>query len=279
MQERENDMVSVRSLFAYFWKDQPRVVYFVLCCCVVLMLAYWKRNQAAIRLKNNIVLPAFLLLVVFGNPASAHILVTRAVETQSLRFFWIIPISLFLAAVTVLMLDFIPQRGLKVAVAIAVIPILLLSGNGLQTLRKNWQYNTSNWYKIPPVVIDLCDYIMADTATEEKSVVCCFPLNLWVRQYESAIYLPFSWSGGEDIDLLNAMDATDGQLVNLDLVSRLASEEEYDYIVIPREGDYVGRLGTYGYHEIYSVTATPTTGKEVYDQEYVLYRLEERSAT
>lgn len=272
-------MVSMRSLFAYFWKDQPRVLYFVFCCCLVLLLAYWKRNQTALQLKNKIVLPAILLIVVFGNPVSAHILVTKAVETQSLRFFWLIPVSLFLAAATVMIVDFIPKRWLKIVVAIVVIPILLFSGRGLKILRLNWQNNTPNWYKIPPVVIDLCDYILADDTYSEKSVACCFPLNLWVRQYTSDIYLPFSWSGGENIDLLNAMNLEGEKAIDLNLIARLSEEKEYHYIVLPREGNYVGSLKSYGYDEVYAVDANPESDEKTYDREYVLYRLEERSGS
>lgn len=270
-------MVSMRSLFAYFWKDQPRVLYFVFCCCLVLLLAYWKRNQTALRLKNQIVFPTILLIAAFGNPVSAHILVTKAVETQSLRFFWLIPISLFLAAATVMILDFIPKRGLKIAAAIVAIPILLFSGGGLQSLRHNWQSNTPNWYKIPPVVIDLCDYILADDTYSEKSVACCFPLNLWVRQYTSEIYLPFSWTGGENIELLNAMDLEGENAINLNQIGRLSGEKGYHYIVLPREENYVGSLELYGYDEVYAVDVNPESDEKAYDREYVLYRLEERS--
>lgn len=272
-------MVSVRSLFAYFWKDQPRVLYFVFCCCLVLLLAYWKRNQLALQLKNKIVFPAILLIVVFGNPVSAHILVTKVMETQSLRFFWLIPVSLFLATATVMIVDFIPKRWLKIVVAIVVIPILLFSGRGLKILRLNWQNNTPNWYKIPPVVIDLCDYILADDTYSEKSVACCFPLNLWVRQYTSEIYLPFSWSGGENHDLMKAMELQEGKAIDLNLVGRLSAKKSYSYIVLPREQDYFGSLESYGYREIYSIDINPESDENVYDREYVLFRLEERSGS
>lgn len=272
-------MVSMRSLFAYFWKDQPRVLYFVFCCCLVLLLAYWKRNQLALQLKNKIVFPAILLIVVFGNPVSAHILVTKVMETQSLRFFWLIPVSLFLATATVMIVDFIPKRWLKIVVAIVVIPILLFSGRGLKILRLNWQNNTPNWYKIPPVVIDLCDYILADDTYSEKSVACCFPLNLWVRQYTSEIYLPFSWSGGENHDLMKAMELQEGKAIDLNLVGRLSAKKSYGYIVLPREQDYFGSLESYGYREIYSIDINPESDENVYDREYVLFRLEERSGS
>ena len=60
-------MVSMRSLFAYFWRDEPRVIAFVACCCAVLLLAYWKRDALAVQFKNRLVLPALALLLVFGN--------------------------------------------------------------------------------------------------------------------------------------------------------------------------------------------------------------------
>lgn len=267
-------MVSMRSLFAYFWKDQFRVLYFVLCCCVVLLLAYRKRQFTLVLLRNKVVLPAILILLLFGNPVSAHILVTRAVETQSLRFFWLIPVSLFLAVITVVLLDIIPNRGIKTVVAIAVIPIVLLSANNLQILRRNWQYDTPNWYKIPPVVIRLCDYIMDDDSTNTKSAAFCFPLNLWVLQYDAEILLPFCWMAGDNLDLLHAMDMTGGHSVDLDLVSLLASQKYYNYIVLPREGQYTGSLETHGYFEIYSVDTNPGSDEDQYDKEYVLYRLE-----
>lgn len=240
-------------------------------------LAAWKRNETAFQLKNKIVLPGLLILIVFGNPVSAHVLVTRAVETQSLRFFWLIPISLFLAAATIMLLDLIPHRVMKSVLAIVIIPILLWSGRGLQIIRKNWQYDTPNWYKIPPVVIDLCDYIMQDETCSEKSVAFCFPLNLWVRQYEPEIYLPFAWSGGENRELMYAMQVPDGETMDLDKVARLASEKQYNYIVIPREGDFQGNLESGGYLEIYAVDVNLDSDDDQYDREYVLYRLEERS--
>lgn len=273
-------MVSMRSLFAYFWKDQPRVIYFVICCILVLLLAFWKRDKVSILLKNTIVLPAILLLLVFGNPFSAHILVTQAEETQSLRFFWLIPVSLFLAVTTVLVLDILPRRWLKALGALIVIPVLVLSANQLQTLRLVWKNETPNWYKIPPVVTDLCDYILADDTYEDKRAAFVFPLNLWVRQYNSDIFLLFSWAGGENLELREAMDPETAEPMDLTEVSLLAAEDDCYYLVLPREGDYTGSLETHGYREVYSTTWTPRNEdpNNDYAKEYVLYRLEKGDA-
>lgn len=269
-------MVSMRSLFAYFWQDPPRVVYFAVCCCLILLLAFWKRETVAVQLKNKIVLPAILLVVVFGNPVSAHILVTRAEETQSLRFFWLIPVSLFLAVTTVFLLDHLPRRWLKGAAALVVVPVLLASGQQLQNLRSCWENATPNWYKIPPVVVDLCDYILEDDTYADKRSAFVFPLNLWVRQYTSDIFLLFSWTGGENLDLRKAMDTESGQPIDLDEVSSLAAEDDCYYLILPREGAYTGSLEGSGYREVYAAAgpAQPDGSDDEYSQEYVLYRLE-----
>ena len=206
-------MVSMRSLFAYFWRDEPRVIAFVACCCAVLLLAYWKRDALAVQFKNRLVLPALALLLVFGNPASAHILVTRAVETQSLRFFWLIPVSFLLAAAVVAVIGRLPRRWLRAAAALAAVPVLVLCTHQLKTLRTNWQYATPNWQKTPQVVLDLCDAIMADDRYDDKRAAFTFPLDLWVRQYQPDIFLLFSWTGGENLDLRREMDPGDGRLV------------------------------------------------------------------
>lgn len=273
-------MVSMRSLFAYFWKDPPRVVYFVICCCLVLLLAYWKRDRVALLLKNKIVLPSLLLLLAFGNPVSAHILVTRAEETQSLRFFWLIPVSLFLALTTVFLLDRLPRRWLKGAAALAVVPVLLWSAGSLQFLRQCWKNETPNWYKIPPVVTDLCDHILSDTTYEDKRAAFVFPLNLWVRQYDADIFLLFSWAGGENLDLRSAMDTESAEPLDLTEISLLAAEDDCYYLVLPREGEYTGSLEPQGYREIYAALwpAQREDPNNDYAKEYVLYRLEKGAA-
>lgn len=273
-------MVSMRSLFAYFWQDEPRVLYFVFCCIVVVLLAFWLRDKVAVQLRNKIVLPALLLVVVFGNPVSAHILVTRAVETQSLRFFWLIPVSLFLAATTVWLIGFLPRRWLKGAAALGVAAVLLVSGQQFTVLRSCWENVTPNWYKIPPVVVDLSDFILADDTYDDKRAAFVFPLNLWVRQYDSGIFLLFSWTGGENLDLRKAMDTESEEPIDLTEVAELAAEDDCYYLVLPREWDYTGSLEGSGYREVYAAAGIPNPEDpdDDYSREYVIYRLEKGAA-
>ena len=184
----------MRSLLAYFWSDKPRVIYFVICCTLVLVLAWKRRDALSSGLRRYIVWPSVLLLVLLLNPVVAHLLVTKYEETRSLRFFWMVPVTLLLAAVTVLLVDWLPQRRHKILAAVAVPLVLLAFSGGFLRLRVTWQNRFTNWYKVPEVVILLDDWILNDDAGLEKTAVFPTPVNLWVHQYRPEIELPYEWT-------------------------------------------------------------------------------------
>ena len=148
-------MVTMRSIFAYFWKAPERVVFFVACCAVTWYLVWKYKDKTAILLRNKIVIPASILIVLFLNPISTHFLVSRVEETQYLRFFWLIPVAILLAAVTVLAICRLRQRKAKVVVAAALSVLLLAFGGNFARLTITWENARPNWYKIPQSVIIL----------------------------------------------------------------------------------------------------------------------------
>ena len=75
------------------------------------------------------------------------------------------------------------------------------------------------------------------------------------------------------------MELQERKAIDLNLVGRLSAKKSYSYIVLPREQDYFGSLESYGYREIYSIDINPESDENVYDREYVLFRLEERSGS
>ena len=152
----------MRSLLAYFLVDKPRVIYFVLCCLLVLVLAWKRRDALSLRLRRYIVWPSVVLLVLLLNPVVAHLLVTKYEETRSLRCFWLVPVTLLLAAVTVLLVDWLPRRYQKILAAVAVPFVLLAFSDGFSHLSVTWQNQFTNWYKVPEVVIRLDDWILND---------------------------------------------------------------------------------------------------------------------
>ena len=90
-------MVSTRSLLAYLMADEAKVIYFIFCCVIVLMLSTQCKQRIFVELRNKVVFPAILLLIFVLNPVSAHLFVSSNMETQSLRFIWLIPTTILLS--------------------------------------------------------------------------------------------------------------------------------------------------------------------------------------
>lgn len=77
-----------------------------------------------------------------------------------------------------------------------------------------------NPYKVPPIIVDVCDYILQDDTTEDKSLALTMPLNLWVRQYAPQIRMQFAWGSRatpevESEKLYLAMTQREGQEMDL----------------------------------------------------------------
>lgn len=272
-------MVSIRSLLAYFWVDRPRVIYFVLCCCVVLLLAWKRRDPSSLGLRRHIVLPSAVLLVLLLNPVVAHLLVTKYEETRSLRFFWLVPASLLMAAASVLIVDWFRPRALKILAAI-VLPLgVLATVNQFYNLRHTWQNRITNWYKVPQVVIQLTEVIAGDDAGVERKAFFPTPLNLWVRQYCPEIEMPYAWAkvnnSSEAAKKIYETVEKSGGTVDLDQLAYWAAEGDYHYLVLAADGDYTGSVTQHGFEEMYRIDVDPTKDTNSYDKEYVLYRLAE----
>lgn len=270
-------MVSIRSLLAYFWVDKPRVLYFVACCGIVLVLAWKYRDSFSRKVFRYIVLPSLLLLTALLNPLIAHLLVTLYEETQSLRFFWLVPASLLMAIVSVRLVFGLRDRKPKILMVVLIPVVLLLLSNGFKQLRGTWQNRITNVYKVPPIVIVLSDWIVNDDADIEKSAVFPQPLNLWVRQYRPEIEMPFEWHryNKESVaakQLYRILQEEKGT-INLCEVSYWAKEGGYNYIVLDPEKTYDGTL--IHYQEVYRVDVDPENDTNAYDREYIVYRLAE----
>lgn len=280
-------MVAMRTMLAYLWEDPARVVWFLVCCAVTLLLAWRMKTAETVRLRDRLALPSMLIVLLTLNPVSAHFLLKSGVETQALRFIWLIPAAAFMACATVLMVDLLRPQWAKVLAGIVVPAAILISCGSFTRAKLTWVNATPNWYKIPPIVIQLCDDIAADDTYAEKKAIFPMPLNIWVRQYRAEIEMPFAWYGHDwydetRINLFNAMMPAEGEPIDLDVVGENAVRGGYTYIVLAEDGDYTGDLADYGYTVMErAATDQPLDESkyaiqwlEAYDKTYVVYRLD-----
>lgn len=279
-------MDAIKEFCQYFDDDRLRVLLFLLSCAAVLF--WWKDDQAS-RLRRFVVWPAVLLVLLFLNPVVAPRLLQASDTNQSLRFFWMIPVTLLISVCIVKAAGTLRNRKwLLLAVPVALVGVLVYT-HRFERLRGEWQRTTENWYKVPPVVIELCDRIMEDDAGLEKTAVFPLPLSLWVRQYQPGIDTLYSWSkdttySPEQKELFFRFrpeeeakyykEEYDGTPVDLEQAGALAAELQYNYIVLPADNDYTGTLEACGYEEIDRVNTDKDVIYNSYDEEYILYRLQ-----
>ena len=274
-------MVSMRSIFEYLWRDPYRVIGFVGCCIILTVSVRKDAKVGWKRLWNRLAFPALLCVIIFINPVTTHILVKRSEETQFLRFFWIAPVSLTVAATLVCLLEKIRNNYLKSTTTIVTLWLIFaLGGRYTQLLHNTWQNTFSNPYKIPPVIIEVCDYIMEDDATEDKSLALTMPLNLWIRQYAPQIRLQFVWGSlavpeEESKSLFLAMAPEEGLATDLDDVSFWARNLNISYVLLQRDKCYTGSMETNGYEEVTAFQCETEDETNVYGKEYLLYCLTE----
>ena len=268
-------LISLRDILQYFAYNQAMAWCFVACCAGVLVWARKTGSPRLVKLSRTVVQPSALLLILLLNPVSAHVALRMFEVSQVQRFLWLVPITPVLAVCAVLLLGKLPGKALRAGAFAVLLCAVLAAGQGFPRLRTTWQGQRPNWYKVPQVVVELCDAITAD-GDGAKTAIFPMPLNLWVRQYCAQIELPFAWNSVEDGDtaeeLYELYGAENAQEVDLAELARLAREGGYRYIVLAEENDAAGDLTQHGFVEVALVDADPADDTAPYFTVYILYR-------
>lgn len=280
-------MSPMQIVWFFFSMYKPRTCFFLLCCGAAVFLALKHRDALSRRVCRYIVAPAAVLFLLLINPLVSPVLVGYDIS-RAVRFFWLIPVAVLLAAVTVRLLGLLHGRWQKPAAVLAAVLVVLGFGGRFTNLRSFYLNRFINWYKVPEVVIALDDRIMADDTGLEKTAVFPWPLNMWVRQYRPEIVMPFSWnhlSGIDDTDLglyllfeetINPEPDAVIPPLDLDRLDALAVEGGYNYLVVDTGRACTGAL--HDFEEIGRIDTDPAQDTTDYDREYILYRRAEGGA-
>ena len=273
-------------MISYFWQDKPRVIAFVVCCALVLLLACITKKDPWKKMVRYILLPSFLLLALLLNPVVAHILVTKDMTGRTVRFFWLIPVTLVLAIVPVQLIGKLPGKITKALAGVLLpVAIFMAFNNGMTTFKYvTWIRGDFNLYKTPQIALDLCDAIMEDDAYTEKTVVAPDVVSGWFRQYQPEIQLPFSRGDVDrtnpvNMELYKTMIAYDvysksGDPINVQKLAQKSEEGGYNYIILPTDALVTGNIEDYGYEKAQSVSSYYPSDfyANIYGIEYTIYR-------
>ncbi|WP_346668405.1 hypothetical protein [uncultured Subdoligranulum sp.] len=280
-------MISVQYLLNFWKADLPQAVYLLMVLAGMVYLTFVCKNEKARDVWKRIVLPSIAVVLIMVVPFLPKILTQKIESSRMFRFLWVIPIGVFLALGITILLENFPSRLWKQIGAAGAVIMILLGCNKFHKLReKTWENEWVNWYKIPPIVIEMTDYILQDNTKAEKTAVFPMPLNMWVRQYNPEVKIPFSWTKVESAKpengkLYEALSPQDPNgVIDLDVAGYWAKQGGYQYFVLmegksPNGNPYTGSLESSGYEKVWEYDAKPNTDERWYSQKYLLYRLKE----
>lgn len=197
--------------------------------------------------------PLLVIAVIF-NPLVASQIISIIEGQVYWRVFWILPITIVIAYAAASIISNISKKTERVVATLALMAILIMGGKFMFT---SANYSpASNWYKLPPQTIEVCDILEKDCGGMIRVVV---PEELLVsmRQYDANIQMAYGRTGADNSGVWN--DASynlyclmQDSILKEDLISKAMKELDCNYIVLNKSTFISDKFGNYGYHCIAS---------------------------
>ncbi len=187
-----------------------------------------------------------ILLFLFLNPLSAHIMEKFAGDEIYYRLLWMLPVTITLAdAATEIVIKI--GGKLKVFAIAAFCALFILGGRLIYT---DSRYSIAeNEYHVPDDVAEICDRIVIPG----REVLAAFPeeMIVYVRQYTALVVMPYGWADTEYGPIFNTdlMEAMQEEILDLDRIGTEAKEIECHYVIIDDTKESTGSMLDQGFEE------------------------------
>lgn len=215
-------------IFKTFHLYNGQSLIFILLVIAIIYLWITEKEKSK---KMSLVYVSVGILAVFFCPLTEYVLVTAVGDAETYyRFLWLTPTYIVIAyAIMKLMIaqkDFIRKTVIMMAACLFII------SNGTYVYDNDYFYETENIYQLPQIVVDVCEAM----TLEGKDVRAVVPRELlqFIRQYSPYVHLPYGreilverWNNSDDLH-----DAMEAEVIEVELLTRLARERECHYIVI-----------------------------------------------
>ena len=222
---------------------------------IVFLILYQKEKQITKMFLGEMV----LFLILYFCPISAYIIMKYCIgEIVYVRMFWLLPISFILAYVMTQSLDFAQEKWKKMLVAAILICVVIFSGTVMYT--ETFFQKSSNAYKIPQEVIDICDEVEKDAAKNgitEKKMAVQNQFLCYVRQYDADIVMPYGRNGirGESLsgkaeEIYYTINSAE---IDWEKLGRLLQEADCNYFVYWKNDDIAKSMAETQYYVVADV--------------------------
>lgn len=175
----------IKSSFLMY-KGEGCIFYLFLISLLLLIIMRKGRRRE----KDFFLLYSIGILIIYACPLTAKIIMDYCIGRDVYwRMFWLLPIVLVIAYVLTLIFSQIKQsflKGIWIVVAVALIGIC---GNSMY--HNELFKNTTNYYKLPQEVIEICDIVLDDAEGGYIKMVVPNSLTSYIRQYNGSIKLAY----------------------------------------------------------------------------------------
>lgn len=170
--------------FVYNWFIQfkgENMHFAFLFIAIIYVIMVGRRKEKVTFLPSLLI----LFLTVFNFIFAERIVSLFNVTDVYYRFFWCIPLIIFVAYFFTIITFKIKNTLKRVLMLFFIAIIIMLSGSPVLT-RSNLAQNI---YKVPDTLIPICEFITEDSPIENPTVAFTYFLNLYARQYDPSIFL------------------------------------------------------------------------------------------
>lgn len=191
---------------------------------------------------------AFLAL--YWCPLSGKLFIKLLGEDVYWRVLWLIPLAAVIPYAGCTLLKML--TGVKRQIAfVGLMAVMVLGGKSV--LSAEWFETSTNVYKIPQYVVDVCDLLPGNI-----HAVMSNRLTPYVRLYDPTITLEYArnaliFNGVEDVSdrgaTANLYKAVQEPEIDVDVVGPLAREQGCTFLVFSLSRTYKGNWEDYGYRE------------------------------
>ena len=191
-----------------------------------------------------------LMIILFFLPVFPYVVCNVAGETETFyRFLWLIPMSAVSAYATILFIDRVKYKWIKVALGLIAAACICVGGT--PGYRAQVMIPAENIYQIPQDVVDICDYMVIPGRDVEAVVP--HELVPYIRQYTAYIIMPYGYETmvdrwGFTNDLAEEMIK---DISSAERLAALARQDGCQYIVLNKEHLMDGDLEEYDYENVY----------------------------
>lgn len=251
LSERESSMFQLGWQFvqeSYQNYTSYGVIQLLLICSVIVILINDKK-------KENIHLAIFIvtIIVCILFPPIAFLFGKYFIGGEVYwRIFWLIPSGIIIALVFTKLLEK-SKYDKKNIYLISIILVLIIGGKNI--FNSNNFTKSTNLYKLPQEVIEICDLLVDEG--EETKIVVPETIVSYIRQYNPKINMLYGRNLGKDVQrgkkfkILTQLNSAEP---DTKYIAKYAKKQECNYIVFKNSSTGIEKIEEYGY-KLYHTTS------------------------